>query len=239
MEDLINEAMAQAPVQILFKANLAVLSQGQVLEAIQLHKTRIIVAAAWAGEIRGTMCQAYQVGVKGLIYLAYGWFGGPWWAKGNLDSQGCTKEVMTLQAQGTLQTNAHFYHPNPGTKLTCAPGLTASEFSDAWKAKVGGNLWDEGTTVADGVCIVALALHDLLVRQSVPLPSLIPSQNIPESRFQEVNSFIQSIAFQGVSGSFSFVPNSGDPAGNLDLIQVQGITSIQSITFLNCSHREL
>ena len=73
---------------------------------------------------------------KGLIYLAYGWFGGPWWAKGNLQDQGCTTEVMTAQAQGTLQTNAQFYHPKPATELTCWPGHTAVEFANAWKAKV-------------------------------------------------------------------------------------------------------
>ena len=67
------------------------------------------------------MCAVHKRGFGGLVFMTYGWFGGPWWKKG-LDNLDCTAGDMEYQAQGSLMTNAHLNSGNVERPRGCRLG---------------------------------------------------------------------------------------------------------------------
>ena len=128
--------------------------------------------------------------------------------------------ALALQAESTLMTNVQFYNPRLQSMLTCWSEHTVAEFTEAWHAKVGSNLWHEGTTMADAVCILSLVLHEFLERQGLPLDLFVPAYRMAQIYLDQMYAVLQNIHFEGLSASFKYPQGSGDPNGTLDLSQV-------------------
>ena len=191
------------------------------------YRQRVVILLNYHPRSRLVMCEAFKLGFVNAVYMTFGWHPFGWWAYNTTD---CSPEDLTNQAVGLISANMLFHRSDLDTQLSCSATMSAGQFIAEWYRRQGADPGDltmrpegyaialEAATPADAVCMLAMALHQVLFVDGVPLSELTARTKLG---YRKVIDQLSTADFEGVQGRVRFIPGKADPEGSVILQQLQ------------------
>jgi len=209
-------------------------SMKDMVSALQANKRRVVLVVGDENFYRTLLCATEVVGVfPGMTWLSMHSFRRAWWTQDDADlmalASACTGAALTQVFQGALNVAGLGLglDTDRDKPLTCFPGHTSrtlhalieTHLTNGFPSGAGNavefpymNILSLG---ADGVCILALAIQEMLSR-GYTLDQLYSRET---ATYDDMVTFMrEELAFEGVSGFLEFTGN--DRLGYLAIWQV-------------------
>jgi len=206
----------------------------QTVGGIAHQNNRIVLLFLYEKRARMLLCEAYKLGLDNFIWMVFSWYSGKWYME-SYDVT-CSGSEMLSIARGFVAVGPATQRTDTDIPLSCSEGMTTPSFVEEWLRRQGDlvsvdvGLADLGFypvthafTMADAVCMYALALDAVLIGQGVSLTHL-RERRPPE--YHQIQEAFASSDFEGVSGRVRFPQGSKHPDGSLLVQHLQSSTDV-------------
>ena len=198
-----------------------------VANALVKYRQRIVFSFHYTFRTAMYVCEALKAG-----YMNYALFKAGWDPEGFWNTPGirCSAEEMDRQAVGWIYATLNLKPTDSSSSMGCSQNMTSGEFMEEWWDKHGGTPGDlsprpEGffptycaVPTADAVCMYAMALHQVLIEEGLPLTEL--TARTPRG-YDMMFGKLSNMDFQGISSRVRFTPGQSDVDGSIVLQQLR------------------
>lgn len=191
---------------------------GIAAELLRL-KRRVVILIMYEPRARLVLCAAYRQGFMSALYMPLGWLSTGWWTTADTS---CTPAEITQSVAGFINVKLLAVRTDDETRLGCSDSMTVRQFvAEVGRREINASAegyipFPDSAFSSDGLCVLAMMLHQMLVNEGIPLSEMITRT---QRSFDASQRILAATDFEGVQAKLTF--EGADPLSSVIIQQMQ------------------